>query len=41
MDVNLTSDAKVKLEPGAKLTFSYEVCEFETDLIEVTGVDVH
>ena len=26
MDVNLTSDAKVKLEPGAKLSFSYEVC---------------
>ena len=25
VDVNLTSDAKVKLEPGAKFSFSYEV----------------
>ena len=29
VDVNLTSDAKVKLEPGAKFSFSYEVSHFK------------
>lgn len=26
VDVNLTSEAKVKLEPGARISFTYEVC---------------
>ena len=26
VDVNLTSEAKVKLEPGARIAFTYEVC---------------
>ena len=26
MDVNLTSEGKVKLEPGMELPFSYQVC---------------
>lgn len=26
VDVNLTSEAKVKLEKGKKITFTYEVC---------------
>ena len=31
VDVNLTSDAKVKLEPGAKFSFSYEVSHCEAN----------
>lgn len=29
VDVNLTSEAKVKLEPNAKIDFTYEVFDFD------------
>ena len=32
VDVNLTSESKVKLKPETKITFTYEVRHFKTDL---------
>ena len=37
VDVNLTSDGKVKLEPSAKLQFSYEV---RLQLLAYTFIDI-